>query len=239
MEGLKNKVLGMNLKKCFAVLAIAGMIFGVGSGIAVYRNFGGRISQIAEYERQHREEWRQNIEQYDQESEEPSRMTEQSRYGHDGYDRKWDERNRDFKDGHYGYSDQEWVQIWNLSTSDRVLMGALSGIGLLLGAVYWLLCMAWVYQKADRLGSNKGIWTVAAMFFNLWAIMALYGYSLVSGTCSNCGRLKKRNEKYCIRCGMAYQQECSRCHASFPNGTKFCPNCGEAMKTDSSGNEQE
>ena len=234
MERLKNKVLGMNLKKCVAVLAVVGVIFGVGAGIAAYWNFGGRILQIAEYERQQKEEWRQNIEQYGKEAGEQQQMHERGWRGHDGYYRKWDNQGRESEDGQYGYSDYEWEQAWNFSMGDRVLIGVLFGILLLLGAVYWLLCMAWAYQKADRLDSNRGLWTSAAMFFNLWAIMALYGYSLVNGTCTNCGRLKKRNEKYCSRCGTAYQQECSRCHASFQNGTKFCPNCGEAMKEDSS-----
>lgn len=230
LEKLKNKVSKMNLKKSFAVLAIVGVIFGVGSGIALYQNFGGRISQITEYNRQQREEWLQSLEQYNQEINEQLQTSKQGGHSHDSYYENWNHHGRDLKKWNYGHLDNEWKQIWNISTSDKVLIGVLSVGGLLLCVIYWLLCMAWAYQKADKMGSNKGLWTIAALFFNLWAILVMYGYSLLNGTCKNCGRLKKKNEKYCSHCGTAYQQECIHCHTPLQSGSKFCPNCGKSVK---------
>lgn len=220
MERLKNKVLNLNLKKSFVVLVIVGAIFGVGSGIALHQKFGDRILQIEEYDKQQKEEWLQSLEQYNREAGEQSQVLEWEWHDHDDYYGDWD----------YEHLDNEWEQMLNISTGDKVLLGLLSGIGLLLCAVYWLLCMVWAYQKADRMGSNKELWTIATFFLNFWVILVMYGYSFVNGTCKNCGRLKKRNEKYCSHCGAAYQQECRHCHASLQKDSNFCPNCGKAMK---------
>lgn len=238
MKKMKNKALSLNLKKSFLILVIVGVIFGIGSGIAVYLNFGDRISQVSEYEKQQREEWLQGIEQNGQGSGEQSKTpawgwyNRNDRYGFRNYS------GEDSKIWNRNISDNEWEQRLNLSTNDKVLIGVLSGIGALLGIAYRVLCMIWAYQKADKMGSNKGLWVIATLFFNLWAIAAMYGYSLIRGTCPSCGQLKKKNEKYCSRCGAAYQQECSQCQAPVQSGSKFCPNCGETLEVDVSGSEQ-
>lgn len=89
MERLKNKVLNLNLKKSFVVLVIVGAIFGVGSGIALHQNFGDRILQIEEYDKQQKEEWLQSLEQYNREAGEQSQVLEWEWHDHDDYYGDW------------------------------------------------------------------------------------------------------------------------------------------------------
>lgn len=43
---------------------------------------------------------------------------------------------------------------------------------LALGAVYWLLVMAWLYKSAVCEGMNKSLWPIFGLFFNIFAVFA-------------------------------------------------------------------
>ncbi len=53
-----------------------------------------------------------------------------------------------------------------------VLFGGLIVLWLALGAVYWLLVMAWLYKSAVCEGMNKSLWPILGLFFNLFAVFA-------------------------------------------------------------------
>ena len=67
----------------------------------------------------------------------------------------------------------DWEQyITPLHTGHFVLFGTLAGLWLALGAVYWLLVMAWLYKSAVLEGMNKSLWPIMGLFFNLFAVFA-------------------------------------------------------------------
>ena len=59
-----------------------------------------------------------------------------------------------------------------LSVGHFVLFGSLIILWLALGAVYWLLVMAWLYKNAVCEGMNKSLWWILGLFFNIFAVFA-------------------------------------------------------------------
>ena len=67
----------------------------------------------------------------------------------------------------------DWEQhITPLNTGHFVLFGSLILLWLALGAVYWLLVVAWLYKSALTEGMNKSLWPILGLFFNLFAVFA-------------------------------------------------------------------
>ena len=67
----------------------------------------------------------------------------------------------------------DWAQhITPLNTGHFVLFGSLLLLWLALGAVYWLLVVAWLYKNAVVEGMNKSLWPILGLFFNLFAVFA-------------------------------------------------------------------
>lgn len=67
----------------------------------------------------------------------------------------------------------DWEQhITPLNTGHFVLFAALAVLWLALGAVYWLLVVAWLYKNAVVEGMNKSLWPILGLFFNLFAVFA-------------------------------------------------------------------
>ena len=74
-------------------------------------------------------------------------------------------------DGEGEHSDWE-KNITPLSVGHFVLFGSLIALWLALGAVYWLLVMAWLYKNADCEGMNKSLWPILGLFCNIFAVFA-------------------------------------------------------------------
>lgn len=219
---LRNRVLTVSLKKAFIRLLIACVVFTVCTGIALYLNFGDRVSQTRDAAAQNQQQITEN-----------SVTTDISGSGHAA---SWK-----------GISSKRWKlsgswftlkQELNLTAGDKVMIGVIAGIAAALGAGYWLLCVIWAYQKSVRLGSNSAFWIIAALILNLWAIAALYIYAGFRSKCSKCGQLKHRGEKYCSHCGNAWEIQCESCHTDVPADAAFCPNCGKPINKSDAENEQ-
>jgi len=67
----------------------------------------------------------------------------------------------------------DWKKnITPLNAGHFVLFGSLIVLWLALGAVYWLLVMAWLYKSAVCEGMNKSLWPIFGLFFNIFAVFA-------------------------------------------------------------------
>lgn len=67
----------------------------------------------------------------------------------------------------------DWAKnITPLSVGHFVLFGSLILLWLALGAVYWLLVMAWLYKNAVCEGMNKSLWWILGLLFNIFAVFA-------------------------------------------------------------------
>ena len=96
---------------------------------------------------------------------------------------------------------------------------------MVLGIWYWLLVMIWAY----RMGVNGRLAVLAALFFNLAAVTALYLYGILKGTCENCGRVRSKGGRFCDRCGSPFKKECPQCRQKVDGASIYCPNCGEKL----------
>ena len=75
------------------------------------------------------------------------------------------------RDGEQEHGDWE-KNITPLSVGHFVLFGSLIVLWLALGAVYWLLVMAWLCKNAVCEGMNKSLWPILGLFFNILAVFA-------------------------------------------------------------------
>ena len=71
-----------------------------------------------------------------------------------------------------GERDGREANITPLDAGHFVLFGALAVLWLALGAVYWLLVMAWLCKNAVCEGMNKSLWPILGLFFNILAVFA-------------------------------------------------------------------
>ena len=74
-------------------------------------------------------------------------------------------------DGEREHGDWE-KNITPLSVGHFVLFGSLIVLWLALGAVYWLLVMAWLYKNAVYEGMNKSLWPILGLFCNIFAVFS-------------------------------------------------------------------
>lgn len=206
----KQWAIKMNLRKAAIIFIIVSFVLAVASSVAVYSNFQGRFSeweQFAEADRDHGKEERE----YDEEHKFSSADQE-----YDG----------DFKER----KEKEWEDISKrvyLSVGDFALIAGCCIIGMVIGVWYWVLVMIAVYRKAYRMGVNTTLWMLAALVFNLTALVVLYLYAMRKGTCPNCGRGRSGSGKFCDRCGNLLKKECPQCRQVTDISSVYCSNCGK------------
>lgn len=73
---------------------------------------------------------------------------------------------------------------------------------------------------------------LAALFFNLAAVAALYLYGFLKGTCANCGRIRSGNGRFCGGCGSPLKRECPQCGQEIDASSAYCSNCGQKLQED-------
>lgn len=255
MEKWKQRAIQMNFKKAVIVFLIACFVLAVSVPVALYVNFQDRISaweQVRETDREERdfreEEKRSGENGRDSwESEERSGKNgrdswegEKSSGENDGDYREDDEsgpgdreQGRDSKERDSKERDEKDLEEihrnFHLSWGDLALLAGCAAAGTVLGIWYWILVMLWTYRKAYRMSVNGMLAVLAALFFNLAAVAALYLYGMLKGTCANCGRVRSGKEKFCGRCGSPFKTECPQCGQEVDASAAYCSNCGKRM----------
>lgn len=116
-----------------------------------------------------------------------------------------------------------------LSWGDFALLVGSIAVASVLGIWYWILVMIWAYRKAYRMGVNGRLAVLAALFFNLAAVAALYLYCLLKGSCANCGRVRSGNGRFCARCGRPFKKECPQCRQEVDASSVYCHTCGTKL----------
>ena len=116
-----------------------------------------------------------------------------------------------------------------LSWGDFALLAGSAAAASALGIWYWILGLIAAYRKAYRMGVNGRLAVLAALFFNLAAVAALYLYCLLKGSCANCGRVRSGNGKFCARCGRPFKKECPQCGQEVDASSVYCRNCGTKL----------
>lgn len=117
-----------------------------------------------------------------------------------------------------------------LSWGQLALLAVCAMTGIALVVWYWILVMIWAYRKAYRMGTDRGLAVLAALFFNLAAIAVLYIYAALKGTCAACGKVRNGDWKFCDRCGDPLKKECPRCGQEVDVSSVYCGSCGEKIR---------
>lgn len=205
-----QRVIQMNFKSAVIIFLITCFVLTISVPVVLYGNFQNRIAaweQVRETDRGHGEE-----EQLSREKERDSKEREEK-------------------------EPEEMYRKALLSWGDFALLAGCAVAGMALGIWYWILVVIWAYRKAYRMGVNGGLAALAALFFNLAAVAALYLYGMLKRTCANCGRVISGNGKFCERCGTSLKKECPQCGQEVEMSSVYCSNCGKKLDEDK-GNEK-
>lgn len=211
LEKWKQWAVELNFRKAVIFFIITGFAAAIAFSAAVYGNFRGRISEWEQFseDREHGKEESEYNEEY------------KSGSGDREHDGDFDER-----------KEKDWEDIsekLHLSAGDVALIAGCGIIGIAIGIWYWALVLIWVYRKAYRMGVNTAFWVLAALVFNLAALVALYLYAALKGTCANCGRVWSGSGKFCDRCGSLLRKECPQCGQTADISSLYCSNCGKKL----------
>lgn len=205
IEKWKQRAIHMNFKKAVIIFLITCLVLMISVPAVLYGNFQNRITeweQVEEKGREHRER-----EKFTQEGEKLSREDDE----------------KDLEEIH---------RYFRLSWGDFALLAGCVVIETVLGIWYWILVMLWAYRKAYRMGINGGLALLAALFFNIAAVGALYLYGFLKGTCAICGRVRSGNGRFCGRCGSPLKRECPQCGQETDASSAYCSNCGQKLQED-------
>ena len=220
MEKWKNKGRKVNLKKSFLIFFITGILAVLaGSGLLAFR-FKDRFKEmkITCSEENRDQEEMYTSKGYGEENEKEY-VT--------GKDGKWNGENG--KDGERKKEkEHDWEDL-QLSTTDIALIAGCGIIGIGLVIWYWILCMFWAFQKAERLGVRSGLWVLGTFFFNLAAIAVLYLFGYLRGTCGKCGKVRIKEGRFCSRCGADLKQICPKCGHEEERNCNYCSKCGAQL----------
>lgn len=202
----KQRALELDYKKSAVRLILIGILWFVFSIALIFANFHGRAESLKT------EFAKMNTKVLTEQENEKQTLFSAGRSGEKGSEKTEQLRELDF------------------SVADIVLVAAAGVIGLLLFAGYWILVAMWTYARADRLGTNRSLWTAAALLFNLVGAAALWCYGTFAETCKDCGRIRRRGEVYCSRCGQPFRIKCAHCGQETEPGAGYCGHCGEKME---------
>lgn len=210
LEKWRHRALKMNLGKVVIFFIITVFVVVIGFSAVVYQNFQSRIFEWEQFTETDRDHGRK---EYDEEH--------KSDFG------DW-EHDREFKEGKEKDLEDISKRLY-LSAGDLALIAGCGIIGIVIGIWYWVLVLIAVYRKSYRMGVNAALWTLAALFFNLAALAALYLYAMLRGTCTNCGRVKNGSGKFCDRRGNLLKKECPQCRQTADLSSVYCSSCGKKL----------
>lgn len=203
-EKWEQRAIKMNFKKAVIIFLITCFVVMISVPAALYGNFQNRITA-----------WEQ-IRETDREQEK------------DSEDRK-EKGEKEEKEEKEEKDLEEVYDKFHLSWGDLALLAGCAVAWTVTGIWYWLLVMIWAYRKAYHMGVNGRLAVLAALFFNLAAVAALYLYGILKGTCVNCGRIRSGNGKFCDRCGSPLKKECPQCGQEVDALSAYCSSCGKKM----------
>lgn len=212
LEKWKQKMMQMNFRKAVIFFIVTSFVLIIASSAVVYGNFQSRIS-----------EWEKMIEtdgEYDggEKDSADEKKFDVSDREHDGDLKERKEKDlEDIAKGMY------------LSAGDLALIAGCGIIGMVIAVWYWALVLIAVYRKAYRMGVNVTLWTLAALVFNFAALVVLYLYAMLKGTCTNCGRVRSGSAKFCDRCGNILKKECPQCRQAVDLSSAYCGSCGKKL----------
>lgn len=224
IEKWKQKAIHMNFGKAVIFFLIVCFVLMISVPAVLYVNFKNRITaweRVIETDREYGETERitQAGEEFSRENTRDLWENDESCFG----EQERDPKEREEKDL------KEICRYFNLSRGDLALLAGCIVAELALGIWYWLLVIVWAYRKAYRMGVNGRLAVLAALFFNLAAVAALFLYGMLKGTCADCGRVRCGNGNFCDRCGSPLKKECPRCGQEVDGTSAYCSNCGNKL----------
>lgn len=119
------------------------------------------------------------------------------------------------------------------SVGARTALVVSSLVVLALGAAYWLMVAAWLYQTAEKSGRSGVLWLVLALCGNLAAVALFFILrSWRDVRCEGCGGWTSGKEAYCRHCGVDLGHSCPSCGAAVAGGDSYCGHCGTSLSSE-------
>lgn len=102
---------------------------------------------------------------------------------------------------------------------------------MLLGAAFWLLIAAWLYQAAVKSDMNGMLWLILGLAGNVYAaVLFVVIRSFIRKKCPSCGHYQPAKMHWCTKCGTAMKKKCPKCGADCGIDEAFCHACGNKME---------
>lgn len=216
MNKLQSKIMDMDFKKMAKRFIVLSLIIVIVGGILTGLMFRTQISEAITYHQTY-ENSRENWIQKDNE--------ENTRYnGEYREDNRWE----------HGYKKADFFESGQFTVPTvgaQIVLFTYAALCALIGLVYWLLVMAWLYQAAFRASMNRTLWTILGLFFNLAAVIAFLIVRSMQTVCPSCGTYQKAGA-FCRACGVPLQIECIECGVLADGKDKYCSNCGKQITHD-------
>ncbi|MBP3038867.1 zinc ribbon domain-containing protein [Bacillaceae bacterium Marseille-Q3522] len=213
MNKLQSKIMNMDFKKTAKRFIVLSLIIVIVGGILTGLMFRTQISEAITYHQTY-ENSRENRMQ-----EETTRYNEE--YREDG---QWE----------HGFEKADFfesVPFTVPTVGAQIVLFTYAVLCALIGLVYWLLVMAWLYQAAFRASMNRTLWTILGLFFNLAAVVAFLIVRSLQTVCPSCGTYQKAGA-FCRACGVPLQIKCTECGVLADGKDKYCSNCGKQIAHD-------
>lgn len=136
-----------------------------------------------------------------------------------------------------GYGDREYtyfeerdfteLQFTEPTLAARIAVGITGAAYMLLGAAFWLLIAAWLYQAASRSDMNSLLWLLLGLAGNVFAaLLFVVIRSFIRKKCPSCGQYQPIKTQWCTKCGAALEKKCPKCGADCGLNDTFCHACG-------------
>lgn len=131
--------------------------------------------------------------------------------------------------GSYGM-ERGWKNLLGFGTTDYVLFTAAGIIGIILCLLFQFTLLVYALQLAWKTGMNPLICGLLVLFTRIAGVIGLWICLGFRHRCKNCGKIQKKDTKYCSDCGTALKLKCPECLESQPAENKYCSNCGKDLQ---------
>ncbi|MGN0169035.1 MAG: zinc ribbon domain-containing protein [Acetatifactor sp.] len=121
------------------------------------------------------------------------------------------------------------LDITEPSLGAKITVGITVLLGCLIGAAFWLLVAAWLYQMAMLSCMNGLFWGLLGLGGNVFSVIVFFLVrSFIRQKCPACGHWQKKGS-FCRACGAEMYQTCPACGAECETEDLFCTSCGKML----------
>lgn len=235
IEKCKKWIAGYPVRKVLIGTVVAGLLTILVMAAYVGINYGSQVSQVYQEHAAMREQWstdQWNTVQRSEEDAEEDNTTGSAGWGRSRFGRS-DRYGRTSKwhgqASSYGM-EQGWKNVLGFGTTDYVLFAGAGIIGIILCLLFQLTLIVYALQLAWKTGMNPFVCGLLVLFLRIAGVIALWVYLGFRHRCASCGRIQKKDEMYCLKCGTVQRIKCPECQELQGSENNYCSGCGKDLQ---------